>query len=41
MRVDNPVAVDPDDKLELYAKSANWPIISLRTNDCPNHHFQK
>jgi HAD superfamily hydrolase (TIGR01490 family) len=41
MRVDNPVAVDPDDKLELYAKSANWPIITLRTNECPNHHFQK
>jgi HAD superfamily hydrolase (TIGR01490 family) len=40
-QVDNPVAVDPDEKLSAYAKAVNWPIISLRTNDCPNQHFQK
>ena len=40
-RVDNPVAVDPDDKLRAYSIQANWPIISLRTDDCPHHHFQK
>ena len=40
-RVDNPVAVDPDDKLRAFAEAMNWPIISLRTADCPHHHFQK
>ncbi len=40
-RVDNPVAVDPDVKLKAYAEAMNWPIISLRTSDCPNQHFQK
>lgn len=39
--VDNPVAVDPDEKLTQFAKQANWPIISLRTGECPTHHFQK
>lgn len=29
--VSSPVAVDPDDKLREAAKSAQWPIISLRT----------
>jgi HAD superfamily hydrolase (TIGR01490 family) len=29
-QVDNPVAVDPDEKLSAYAKAANWPIVSLR-----------
>jgi len=29
--VDNPVAVDPDEKLSDYAKQAGWSIISLRT----------
>ena len=29
--VDNPVAVDPDEKLGDYAKQADWSIISLRT----------
>jgi HAD superfamily hydrolase (TIGR01490 family) len=38
-RVDNPVAVDPDEKLSVYAKAENWPIISLRTEDCPNQQF--
>lgn len=28
--IDNPVAVDPDDKLRQYAKEQGWPIISLR-----------
>ncbi len=40
-RVDNPVAVDPDETLSTYAKNANWPIISLRNSECPSHHFQK
>ena len=40
-RVDNPVAVDPDEKLSAFAKEMNWPIISLRTSDCPDQHFQK
>lgn len=29
-RVDNPVAVDPDDTLRAHAESQGWPIISLR-----------
>jgi HAD superfamily hydrolase (TIGR01490 family) len=29
-QVDNPVAVDPDEKLKDYAKQQGWPIISLR-----------
>lgn len=29
-RVDNPVAVDPDDALVTHANSNGWPIISLR-----------
>jgi HAD superfamily hydrolase (TIGR01490 family) len=40
-RVDNPVAVNPDDILTAFAKSANWPIISLRNDECPTHHFHK
>jgi HAD superfamily hydrolase (TIGR01490 family) len=28
--VDKPIAVDPDDKLRLYAEQHVWPIISLR-----------
>ena len=39
--VDHPVAVDPDEKLAAYAKEANWPIISLRSELCPNEHFHK
>ena len=39
--VDNPVAVDPDEKLTEFASAANWPIISLRNGQCPTHHFQK
>lgn len=40
-QVDNPVAVDPDEKLRAYAQASCWPIISLRTGDCPSFHFQK
>jgi len=29
-RVDNPVAVDPDEELRRYAAEREWPIISLR-----------
>jgi HAD superfamily hydrolase (TIGR01490 family) len=39
--VDNPVAVDPDEKLSEFASAASWPIISLRSDQCPTHHFQK
>ncbi|WP_394753418.1 HAD family hydrolase [Crenothrix sp.] len=28
--VDNPVAVDPDEKLASFAAQANWPIITLK-----------
>ena len=39
--VDNPVAVDPDDKLNKFARAAEWPIISLRQGSCPAEHFHK
>jgi HAD superfamily hydrolase (TIGR01490 family) len=39
--VDNPVAVDPDEKLSEFANAANWPIISLRNGLCPTDHFHK
>lgn len=39
--VEHPVAVDPDEKLTLAAKQANWSIISLRNNHCPIEHFYK
>jgi len=29
-RVDNPVAVDPDEALAIHAENNDWPIISLR-----------
>ncbi|MDD5273854.1 MAG: HAD-IB family hydrolase [Methylovulum sp.] len=38
-RVDHAVAVDPDAKLAAYAQTANWPVISLRGDDCPEQHF--
>lgn len=38
--VDNPVAVDPDSKLKVYAEQHNWPVISLRLSDCPAEHLQ-
>lgn len=37
----HPVAVDPDEKLAHFAKEAGWPIISLRKEECPKHHFHK
>jgi HAD superfamily hydrolase (TIGR01490 family) len=39
--VENPVAVDPDEKLSEFATAANWPIISLRNGLCPTDHFHK
>jgi len=39
--VDNPVAVDPDEKLTAFAQTNNWPIISLRQGICPSEHFHK
>lgn len=39
--VENPVAVDPDEKLRNHALSNNWPIISLRKDECPTDHFKK
>lgn len=39
--VDNPVAVDPDEKLTEFASAASWPIVTLRDGQCPTHHFQK
>lgn len=38
--VGRPVAVDPDDLLKHYAEQNNWPIISLREQQCPHHHFK-
>ncbi|OQK18481.1 phosphoserine phosphatase [Methyloprofundus sedimenti] len=38
--VDHPVAVNPDDVLKQYAEQTNWPIISLREQRCPVHHFK-
>lgn len=40
-RVTHPVAVDPDEKLQLIAEQQEWPIISLRNDACPTHHFKK
>ncbi len=34
-RVENPVAVDPDDALAAHASSRGWPIISLRNEVTP------
>ncbi|MCX7098280.1 MAG: HAD-IB family hydrolase [Methylococcales bacterium] len=39
--VEHPVAVDPDEKLSAYAKTAGWPIISLRQGVCPTGHLHK
>jgi len=39
MRVDNAVAVDPDETLEQLATEHGWPIISLREATCPEHHL--
>lgn len=39
-KVDNPIAVDPDEKLQQYAMQQNWTIISLRHGICPLEHLQ-
>lgn len=39
--VTHPVAVDPDEKLAAVAISANWDIISLRTDSCTMSHLHK
>jgi HAD superfamily hydrolase (TIGR01490 family) len=39
-QVSHPVAVDPDEKLLAHARSKSWPVISLRTTECPSHHFK-
>lgn len=41
VKVDHPVAVDPDEKLKVAAETNGWPIISLRGKFCPNEHFHK
>lgn len=38
--VDHPVAVNPDDLLKKHAEQAIWPVISLREQQCPEHHFK-
>ena len=38
--VAHPVAVNPDDALKHYAGQKNWPVISLREQQCPVHHFK-
>lgn len=39
-QVEFPVAVNPDDALKQFAEQSNWPIISLRDQQCPVHHFK-
>lgn len=39
-QVAHPVAVNPDASLKYYAEQQNWPIISLREEQCPVHHFK-
>lgn len=38
-KVSHPVAVDPDPILERHAAENRWPVISLRTDECPDHHL--
>jgi HAD superfamily hydrolase (TIGR01490 family) len=40
-KVENPVAVDPDETLRKHAESQKWPIISLRNGVCPAEHLHK
>lgn len=40
-KVDHPVAVDPDEKLQAAAEKSGWPVISLRQERCPDAHFHK
>ena len=39
-QVTHPVAVNPDNALKLFAEKSDWPIISLREQQCPVHHFK-
>ncbi len=39
--VAHPVAVNPDERLKQYANKSSWPIISLREEECPTHHFKE
>jgi len=34
-RVEHPVAVDPDPRLEALARERGWPVLSLRSGDVP------
>jgi len=38
--VEHPVVVNPDETLKLHAEKSAWPIISLRDEQCPVHHFK-
>ncbi len=38
-QVDHPVAVDPDETLERFAQQQGWPIMTLRGEQLPQHHF--
>jgi len=38
--VEHPVAVNPDEALQQFAEKSAWPIISLRDEQCPVHHFK-
>lgn len=40
-KVENPVAVDPDDILRQHAELSGWPVISLRNGVCPSDHLHK
>lgn len=39
--VSHPVAVDPDTKLEEFARQQAWPIITLRDGHCPDTHLAR
>jgi HAD superfamily hydrolase (TIGR01490 family) len=36
-----PIAVNPDELLRQYAIKENWPIISLRDEECPTQHLKE
>ncbi|MBE0468431.1 MAG: HAD family hydrolase [Methyloprofundus sp.] len=38
--IEHPVAVNPDEALKQFAEKSAWPIISLRDEQCPVHHFK-
>lgn len=39
--VRHPVAVDPDEVLDRHARQRGWPVISLRSDACPDHHLER